>query len=67
MPGGDPWEQAVDVCGLYLNPSVNELVLSVDDEKTAIGAHSRKHPTAPAGPGCIARRELEYVRHAPPA
>lgn len=56
------WERAVDVCGLYLNPPLNALVLSVD-EKTAIAARSRKHPTRPARPGRTARREFEYVRH----
>jgi transposase len=56
------WERAVDVCGLYLDPPDNALVLSVD-EKTAIGARSRKHRTQPAAPGRIARQEFEYVRH----
>lgn len=56
------WERAVDVCGLYLNPPVNALVLSVD-EKTAIAARSRKHPTVAAAPGRVERREFEYVRH----
>jgi transposase len=56
------WERAVDVCGLYLDPPDNALVLSVD-EKTAIAARSRKHPTQPPAPGRIARREFEYVRH----
>lgn len=56
------WERAVDVCGLYLNPPVNALVLSVD-EKTAIAARSRKHPAVPVAPGRAERREFEYVRH----
>lgn len=56
------WERAVDVCGLYLNPPEGALVLSVD-EKTAIGARSRTHPTRPTTPGRVARREFEYVRH----
>ena len=34
------WERAADVCGLYLAPPTNALVLSVD-EKTGIGARSR--------------------------
>jgi len=33
------------------------------DEKTAIQARSRRHPTRPARPGRPARREFEYVRH----
>ncbi len=56
------WERAADVCGLYLNPPVNALVLSVD-EKTAIAARSPKHPTQPVAPGQPTRREFEYVRH----
>lgn len=56
------WERALDVCGLYLDPPDNALVLSVD-EKTAICARSRKHPTLPTVPGRVARREFEYVRH----
>lgn len=56
------WERAADVCGLYLSPPQNALVLSVD-EKTAVGARSRKHPTLPAGPGRPERQEFEYRRH----
>ncbi len=56
------WERAVDVCRPYLDPPDNALVLSVD-EKTAISARSPKHPTQPAAPGKVARREFEYVRH----
>jgi transposase len=56
------WERAADICGLYLDPPVNALVLSVD-EKTAIAARSPKHPTRPVAPGKPARREFEYVRH----
>lgn len=56
------WERAFDVCGLYLDPPDNALVLSVD-EKTAVAARSRKHPTQPPAPGRVARQEFEYVRH----
>ena len=56
------WERAADVCGLYLDPPTNALVLSVD-EKTAIPARTPTHPTTPAAPGRGARREFEYVRH----
>lgn len=52
------WERAADVCGLYLSLPTNTLVLSVD-EKTAIPARSRKHPT----PGKPEREEFEYRRH----
>ncbi|MFS4091594.1 IS630 family transposase [Streptomyces sp. AF1A] len=40
----------------------HSVVLSVD-EKTAMQARSRRHPTRPAGPGRIERREFEYRRH----
>jgi transposase len=56
------WERAADVCGLYLSPPENAVVLSID-EKTSIQAKSRKHPTTPVGPRRPARREFEYVRH----
>ncbi len=56
------WERAADICGLYLVPPTNALVLSVD-EKTGIGARSRTRPTTPVGPGRPARQEHEYVRH----
>lgn len=56
------WERAADICGLYLSPPENAVVLSID-EKTSIQAKSRKHPTTPVGPGRPARREFEYVRH----
>ncbi len=38
------------------------MLLSID-EKTAIAARSRKHPSRPATPGQPARQEFEYVRH----
>jgi transposase len=56
------WERAADVCGMYLSPPANAIVLSVD-EKTAMGARSRKHPTKPVAPGQPERVEFEYRRH----
>lgn len=56
------WERAADVCGLYLEPPVNAVVLSID-EKTSIQAKSRKHPTKGVQPGRPERREFEYRRH----
>ena len=56
------WDRAGDICDLYLNPPAGAVRLSID-EKTAIAARSRKHPTVPAAPGRHARREFEYVRH----
>ena len=58
----DFFVRAAAVCDLYLHPSAGSVVVCVD-EKTAIGARSRKHPTQPCRPGRIARREFEYVRH----
>jgi transposase len=58
----DFFTKAADVCGLYLHQPDNSIVVCVD-EKTAIGARSRKHPERPARPGRVARREFEYVRH----
>jgi transposase len=56
------WERAADICGLYLVPPTNALVLSVD-EKTGIGARSRTRPDTPPAPGRPTRQEHEYVRH----
>ncbi len=56
------WARAADVCGLYLAPPANAVVLSID-EKTGIQAKSRKHPTQGVKPGRPERREFEYVRH----
>jgi transposase len=56
------WDRAFDICDLYLNPPSGVVRLSID-EKTAIAARSRKHPTIPTAPGQLARREFEYVRH----
>ena len=56
------WQRVHDVCGLYLSPPQNALVLSVD-EKTSIQARELKHATAPPRPGRPGRREGEYIRH----
>ena len=56
------WERAADVCGLYLAPPTNALVLSVDD-KTGIGARSRTRPATPPAPGRPTRQDHEYLRH----
>jgi transposase len=58
----DFFARAAAVCQLYLNPPPGSIVVCID-EKTAIGARSRKHPDQPARPGRLARREFEYVRH----
>jgi len=55
------WDRVQDVCGLYLSPPENALVVSVD-EKTGIQAKKRVATTTPAAPGRPARYEFEYKR-----
>jgi hypothetical protein len=52
-----------DVCGLYVDPPENVLVVSID-EKTGIQAKSPTKPDMPPRPGKPARREHEYKRMA---
>jgi transposase len=59
-PGFDA--QAAEVCGLYLDPPENTIVLSID-EKTGIQAKAPAGPDAPPRPGRPARRESEYKRN----
>jgi transposase len=54
--------EATAVCDLYLHKPAGSIVMCVD-EKTAIGARSRKHPEHGAAPGRVARRESGYIRH----
>ncbi|MEV7236763.1 IS630 family transposase [Streptomyces sp. NPDC051020] len=58
----DFWERVKDICELYRNPPTGAIVLSVD-EKTAVQARERRHPSRPARPGRAARHEFEYRRH----
>ena len=58
----DFWTRVRDVCGLYLNPPDQAIVLSVD-EKTGIQAKERIVKDQPARPGRVRRREFEYRRH----
>jgi transposase len=51
-----------DVCGLYLNPPENAIVVSLD-EKTSIQAKEPIRKEKPMQPGKPARREFEYRRH----
>ena len=51
-----------EICDLYLHLPAGSVVVCVD-EKTAIGARSRKHPEPSVAPGRAARREFEYIRH----
>lgn len=51
-----------DVCGLYLDPPENAIVVSVD-EKTSIQAKQPIRAELAIEPGKPARREFEYKRH----
>jgi transposase len=51
-----------DVCGLYLSPPENAIVVSID-EKTSIQAKEPIREELPMQPGKPARREFEYKRH----
>jgi transposase len=51
-----------DVCGLYLAPPENAIVVSID-EKTSIQAREPIRKELPMEPGKPARREFEYKRH----
>lgn len=55
------WVRVRDVCGLYLSPPVNALVLSVD-EKIGMQAKQRVVGDCPPSPGRWRRREFEYRR-----
>lgn len=54
--------KAAEICGLYLSPPENALVVCVD-EKTGIQALGRKLPDKPELPGSPRKREFEYQRH----
>lgn len=56
------WDRVQEVCGLYLSPPQNAIVLSVD-EKTGIQAKERIAHTTPPAPGRPLRKEFEYRRH----
>ena len=60
--GEDFDAQAAEVCGLYLQPPENAIVLSVD-EKTSIAAREPARPDTPPAPGRPARRDSEYIRN----
>jgi transposase len=51
-----------EICGLYINPPENSIVLCVD-EKPAIQARERLHPGEPARPGIPERIDFNYKRH----
>ena len=55
-------ERLRDVCGLYVNPPENVLVVSID-EQTGIQAKSPVKPDTPPQPGKPARRAHAYKRN----
>ena len=55
-------ERLGEICGLYVDPPENVLVVSLD-EKTGIQAKSPTKPDQPPKPGKPARREHEYERN----
>jgi len=55
-------ERLTEVCGLYVNPPENVLVVSLD-EKTGIQAKAPTKPDKLPAPGRPARREHEYKRN----
>jgi transposase len=55
-------ERLSEVCGLYVDPPENVLVVSID-EKTGIQAKAPTKPDIAAAPGKPARREHEYKRN----
>ena len=55
-------ERCGEVCGLYVDPPANVLVVSLD-EKTGIQARAPIAPDTPPEPGQPARRESEYTRN----
>ncbi|MCA1698889.1 MAG: IS630 family transposase [Actinobacteria bacterium] len=60
--GPDFDAQAAEVCGLYVDPPANAIVVSVD-EKTSIAAREPARPDTPPKPGRPARRDSEYLRN----
>ncbi len=53
-------ERLGEICGLYVDPPENVLVVSID-EKTGIQAKAPTKPDSPPQPGKPARREHEYT------
>jgi transposase len=55
-------ERLSEICGLYVDPPENVLVVSLD-EKTGIQAKAPTKPDTPPAPDRPARREHEYTRN----
>jgi transposase len=54
-------ERCAEICGLYVDPPANVLVVLID-EKTGIQATAPTKPDTPPAPGQPARCEHEYTR-----
>jgi hypothetical protein len=55
-------ERCAEICGLYIDPPANVLVVSID-EKTGIQAKAPTKPDVAPAPDRPARREHEYTRN----
>lgn len=55
-------ERCAEICGLYVDPPANVLVVSID-EKTGIQAKAPTRPDVAPAPDRPARREHEYTRN----
>lgn len=55
-------DKVIDIIGLYMNPHVNAIVLSVD-EKTQIQALDHTQPLLQLAPGQVERRTHDCERH----
>lgn len=55
-------EKVIDVVGLYLDPPMDAVVLSID-EKTQVQALDRTQPLLPMSFGKTEKRTHDYVRH----
>lgn len=60
--GADFDAQAAEVCGLYLDPPTNAIIVSID-EKTSIAARKPARPDTLPRAGKPARRDTEYLRN----
>jgi len=60
--GPDFDAQAAEVCGLYLDPPENAIVVSID-EKSGVQAKGLARPESEVRPGKPKRRDNEYVRN----
>jgi len=60
--GPDFDAEAAQVCGLYVDPPANAIVVSID-EKTSIAARQPARPDRLPKPGRATRRDSEYIRN----